>query len=104
MSQAVAHLYSNESYDESEVWCSPGATAPFVVDEDGRHVPCVRDPHESTCRSCLSAAASFGQAAIERLRILRGGSSSVAAGTECRAPGMQPCECCEARNRMEGAT
>ena len=72
--QAVVHLYSNEGYDESEFWCdesefwcAPGepAMTPYFV---GQPIHPTREPHKATCKRCLSAAASYGEAAMVRLR------------------------------------
>lgn len=69
MSEAVVHLYSNETYDEAEFWCEPGETArtPFV---DGKLIKPTRAPREATCKRCLSAAASYGEEAMVRLKEL----------------------------------
>lgn len=56
----IAHLYSNEGYDESEVWCGL-----ILYYRDGQPV---REPHIATCRQCLSEAASYGEAAMVRLK------------------------------------
>lgn len=63
---APVHLISNESYDESEVWCKPGEQAPYEVDAAGKHVPAVSDPLKATCLDCLWHARRFGDLATTR--------------------------------------
>jgi hypothetical protein len=60
----VKHLYSNECYDEAQVWCG---------DEDyyRDRIQPVRDPSQADCKACLEAAAKFGSCAQERFRMLR---------------------------------
>jgi len=60
---SVVHLYSNEGYDESEVWC--GEVAYY---RDGTPA---REPHKATCKHCLSEAAIYGEAAMVRLKELQ---------------------------------
>lgn len=67
MSDAPVHLYSNEGYDESKVWCAPGEPFSGPLGADGRLVSPTRDPAKATCLRCLSAAASYGEAALVRL-------------------------------------
>jgi hypothetical protein len=65
------HLYCNEGYDESEVWCNPGEPHVCGLGADGRPVGPARAPSVATCLRCLSAAASYGEAAVVRLRELQ---------------------------------
>lgn len=59
----MIHLFSNEGYDESEVWC--GEIAYWTSGTP------TRDPALATCKRCLSEAAAFGEMAMVRLKELQ---------------------------------